>query len=98
MRVSFLEAQHKKWRRALAGNKILPIAGSTASRQLLAGYLRLGNAAEAAAPAGHAAMWKQVQAHGLAHICLHTCRAFLLEAARVHASIQCRLLIRGERG
>ena len=60
MRVSFLEAQHQKWRRALEGNNVLPCAGSTASQQLLSEYLGLGKAAEGAALIGHAATWKQV--------------------------------------
>ena len=60
MRVSFLEAQHQKWRRALEGDNVVPTAGSAASQQLLSGSLGLGNAAEAAAPTGHAATWKQV--------------------------------------
>lgn len=93
MRVSFLEAQHQKWRRALAGNKVLPTAGSTASRQLLSGYLRHGNAAQAVGPASHAAVWNQVQAHGLAPACLH--RSHMMERAKFNAFMQYRNACKG---
>lgn len=60
MRVSFLEALSQKWRRAVAGNDVVHVVGSTASGQLLSGYLGLGKAAETAAPVHHPATWKQV--------------------------------------
>ena len=65
MRVSLLEALHHKWRRLLTGKDVLPIPGNAPSQQLLSGYLHHNKAAEAAAPAHHAATWKQVPAHGL---------------------------------
>ena len=74
MRVSFLEAQQRKWRWALASMDVLPTASSPASRQMLCDCLQLGKAAAATAPAGQAAMWKQVPAHAQPPACISRSR------------------------
>ncbi len=55
MRISFLEAQHHAWRRALIAQGVLPAAGDAAGQRQLSEYLRNGSLA-----AEHGTAWKQV--------------------------------------